>query len=71
MRHFLFASAVLAGLSLAASPALADAASDLFAGFQAKSKDPIQVDAQALEVHEEGTQRISVFSGGVTVLRVY
>jgi lipopolysaccharide export system protein LptA len=69
MRHFLFASAVLAGLSLAASPALADAASDLFAGFQAKSKDPIQVDAQALEVHEEGPQRISVFSGGVTIKR--
>ena len=68
MRRVGTIAAVVAGLTFAA-PALADTASDMFAGFQAKSKDPIQVDAQALEVHEEGTQRISVFSGGVTVKR--
>lgn len=43
--------------------------SDLFAGFQSDSKDPVQVDAATLEVFEEGKQRISVFSGGVTVKR--
>jgi lipopolysaccharide export system protein LptA len=51
------------------SPAFADPAAEIFGGFQAKSTDPIQVDAAALETYEEGTQRISVFSGGVTVKR--
>ncbi len=69
MRRAAIAIAVVAGFAMGAPAAFGDAASDIFAGFQAKSKDPIQVDAQALEVHEEGTQRISVFSGGVTVKR--
>jgi lipopolysaccharide export system protein LptA len=58
-----------AAILVAAPAAHADTASDMFAGFQASSKDPIQVDAQALDVHEDGNQRISVFSGGVTVKR--
>jgi lipopolysaccharide export system protein LptA len=62
-------AAIAALLIGAALPAHADPAVDLFSGFQSKSKDPIQVDAQALETYEEGTQRISVFSGGVTVTR--
>lgn len=41
----------------------------LFTGFQAKSQDPIQVDAGQLEISEEGNQRISVFSGNVVVRR--
>ncbi len=61
------AAAIL--IALAASPAFADPAADIFGGFQAKSTDPIQVDAASLETSEEGTQRISVFSGGVTVKR--
>jgi len=56
-------------IATVASPALGDTTADIFGGFQSKSKDPIQVDAQALETYEEGTQRISVFSGGVTVKR--
>jgi lipopolysaccharide export system protein LptA len=60
--------AALAVLTLATG-ARADTTSDIFAGFQSKSKDPIQVDAQALEVHEDNGQRVSVFSGGVTVTR--
>jgi lipopolysaccharide export system protein LptA len=52
-----------------ALPAAADSTSDIFAGFQGKSKDPVQVDAESLEVYEEGAQRVSVFSGGVTVKR--
>ncbi|MEJ0011486.1 MAG: LptA/OstA family protein [Bauldia sp.] len=61
--------AVAALLALAVSPAFADPTADIFGGFQAKQTDPIQVDAQSLETYEEGTQRISVFSGGVTVKR--
>jgi lipopolysaccharide export system protein LptA len=61
--------AVVLVLALSASPALADPAADIFGGFQAKSNDPIQVDAASLETYEEGAQRISVFSGGVTVKR--
>ena len=49
--------------------ASAQSASDLFAGFQARSKDPVQVDARSLEIYEEGTQRVSVFSGDVVVRR--
>lgn len=66
MRRMVAAALLVAGLAL---PAHADPAVDMFSGFQSKSKDPIQVDAQALETYEEGTQRISVFSGGVTVTR--
>jgi len=42
---------------------------DIFSGFNAKSKDPIQVDAKTLEIYEENKQRISVFSGNVVVTR--
>jgi lipopolysaccharide export system protein LptA len=56
-------------LATLAPPAFADSTADIFGGFQAKSKDPIQVDAQALETYEDGDQRVSVFSGGVTVKR--
>jgi lipopolysaccharide export system protein LptA len=44
-------------------------ASDLFAGFQKNSKDPVQIDAASLEISEEGKQRISEFSGNVIVRR--
>jgi lipopolysaccharide export system protein LptA len=68
-RLSLTVAAALAALMLAGGGAMADPTADIFSGFQSKSKDPIQVDAQALEVHEENGQRISVFSGGVTVTR--
>ena len=42
---------------------------DVFTGFNAKSKDPIQVDAKTLEVFEENKQRISIFTGDVVVTR--
>lgn len=60
------AAAIMVGL---ASPAAAAGADDLFKGFSGKSKDPIHVDAEALEIEEQGDTRISVFSGGVTVTR--
>jgi lipopolysaccharide export system protein LptA len=56
-------------LVVAASSAHADQTADMFKGFQAKSTDPIQVDAESLETYEDSGQRISVFSGGVTVKR--
>jgi lipopolysaccharide export system protein LptA len=52
-----------------ASEAPAAQTETLFTGFQAKSDDPIQVDAGQLEISEEGDQRISVFSGNVIVRR--
>ncbi len=61
-------AAIVAALATA-SPALAQGAADLFAGFQTKSKDPVQVDAGVLEISEQGKQRISVFSGDVVVRR--
>src|SRR5262249_23431405 len=51
------------------SPAPASGAGDIFTGFQANSKDPIQVDAKTLETYEEGKQRISIFTGNVIVTR--
>lgn len=62
---FLALAAALAG-PLAAT---AEEAADIFAGFQAKSTDPIEVSSATLEVYEQDKQRVSVFSGGVTVKR--
>ena len=62
--------AALFGLALAAVPGAAAAATaDLFNGFQAKSKDPVKVDAGVLEISEKDKQRISIFSGNVVVTR--
>jgi lipopolysaccharide export system protein LptA len=60
--------AALAAVLLPALPALAQS-TDVFSGFGAKGKGPIEVDAKTLEILEEGEQRISTFSGGVTVTR--
>jgi len=49
--------------------ATAQGAADIFAGFQARSDAPVEVDAQSLEIFEDGDQRVSVFSGGVEVRR--
>jgi lipopolysaccharide export system protein LptA len=62
--------ACLMVVALVAVPGTAGAATaDLFNGFQAKSKDPVQVDAGVLEISEQGKQRISVFKGNVVVRR--
>jgi lipopolysaccharide export system protein LptA len=60
--------AAFAAIILPALPALAQS-TDVFSGFGAKGKGPIEVDAKTLEIVEEGDQRISTFSGGVTVTR--
>ena len=67
-RHRLLLPAVLALALFSALPALAQS-TDLFSGFSKKGNGPIEVDAQTLEIVEEGEQRISTFSGGVTVRR--
>ncbi len=60
----------LAVALVAACPVPAGAATaDLFNGFQAKSKDPVEVTAGVLEISEKGNQRISEFKGNVVVHR--
>jgi lipopolysaccharide export system protein LptA len=66
IRRWSVALVLTAGI---AGPAAAEGAADLFSGFQTKSNAPVQVDAQTLEVYEEGKERIAVFSGNVTVTR--
>lgn len=70
MRRRRVAAGLAAAIAIAsAGPAAAESAAELFSGFQAKSNEPVRVDAQALEVYEEGEQRVSVFSGNVVVTR--
>ncbi len=56
-------------VAFATLPSVAETAADLFQGFQAKSNEPVQVNADGLEVYEQGKQRVSVFSGHVVVTR--
>jgi lipopolysaccharide export system protein LptA len=67
MTRFIFAVAL--ALVVAAPAAAQSSATDIFSGFQSRSTDPVEVNAETLEVYEEGNQRITVFSGGVTVTR--
>ena len=70
LRAIAFGGLIAAALVFAVAPAAqAASAADLFTGFQAKSKDPIQVDAKVLDISEQGKQRVSVFSGNVVVRR--
>lgn len=67
MKYVVFAFAVL--LAVPGAAFAQSSASDMFAGFQAQSNDPIEVNSENLEVYEEGDQRVTVFSGGVVVTR--
>ncbi len=67
-RNRLLIPMALAAALVSALPAFAQS-TDLFTGFSKKGNGPIEVDAQTLEIVEEGEQRISTFSGGVTVRR--
>jgi lipopolysaccharide export system protein LptA len=60
---------VAGGLAAAGAAAAQQQTSDLFSGFQTNSKDPVHIDADSLDIREDGNQRISVFSGGVVVKR--
>lgn len=63
--------AVTCALLLAGLPAAAqqDRASNLFRDFSAGSKEPVEVEADQLEVAEKDKTRISTFRGNVTVRR--
>lgn len=63
------ALALVVALGWFAPAAAQSSATDIFSGFQAQSSDPVEVSAETLEVYEEGNERITVFSGGVTVTR--
>ena len=71
--HFPKSRRILLGLVaavLVVLPAAAEQPSaQAFTGFQGKSKQPIQIDATALEISETDTQRIAIFEGNVTVTR--
>ncbi|MHA1157290.1 MAG: LptA/OstA family protein [Alphaproteobacteria bacterium] len=71
MRALWWAIVLAAGLpgGFMAGTALAQGAGDIFAGFQAQSNAPIQVDADSLEIYETETQRIAIFEGAVEVRR--
>lgn len=63
---------VFVSLALAASlpaPAFAQSAGDLFSGLQSQSDAPVEVTSDTLEVFDDGKNRITVFSGNVTVKR--
>jgi lipopolysaccharide export system protein LptA len=62
-------AAALLAVSSARSASAQASGGDIFSGFQANSKDPVQVDAKTLEIYGENKQRISVFSGNVVVTR--
>lgn len=65
----LAAASLAAGVLLSVPPAAGESAADMFSAFQARSSAPVQVDAELLEIYEEGEQRVSVFSGNVVVSR--
>jgi lipopolysaccharide export system protein LptA len=67
--RYLVLAALAAALALPVPAAAQSSASDMFAGFQNQSDDPIEINSENLEVYEEGDQRITVFSGGVVVTR--
>ena len=69
MRAFRLGALVVLALAAAGPGPVHAATADLFNGFQAKSKDPVEVNAGSLEISEKGKQRISVFSGNVVVRR--
>ncbi len=68
MKRSLLLPLTIAVALFAAMPAHAQS-TDLFSGFSKKGGGPIEVDAKTLEIVEDGDQRISTFSGGVTVVR--
>jgi lipopolysaccharide export system protein LptA len=56
-------------MALGAVEARAQSSADLFKGFQTNQKGPVNVEADSLDVVEKDGQRISTFTGNVTVTR--
>jgi len=66
---FRLAAMVLLWSPLAAGPAFAQATGEMFKGFQSDESGPVNVEADQLDVSQKDGQRISTFSGNVTVTR--
>lgn len=56
-------------MALGAVEARAQSSADLFKGFQTNQKGPVNVEADSLDVVEKDGQRVSTFTGNVTVTR--
>lgn len=70
MRHVALMRFLATVIAFSAATGFAGAQStDIFSGFSGKSGAPIEVDAETLEIIEEGDQRVSIFDGGVTITR--
>jgi lipopolysaccharide export system protein LptA len=67
-RRLLLALAFLP-MAFGAVEAWAQSSADLFKGFQTGQKGPVNVEADSLDVVEKDGQRISTFTGNVTVTR--
>ena len=67
--RFCFAIALAAPLLFGGAAAHAQTTGEMFKGFQSDEKGPVNVEADALDVQEKGGQRVSTFSGNVTVTR--
>ncbi|BCP55944.1 hypothetical protein K32_45610 [Kaistia sp. 32K] len=67
-RRLLLALAFLP-MAFGAVEARAQSSGDLFKGFQTGQKGPVNVEADSLDVVEKDGQRISTFTGNVTVTR--
>ncbi len=67
LRRFVLATALVIGAASAAGAQ--QPAPKLFGGLSSNSEGPVNVEADALDVVEQDGQRISTFSGNVTVTR--
>lgn len=64
-----FLPMMLGPMALGAVQAQAQSSADLFKGFQTNQQGPVNVEADSLDVVEKDGQRISTFTGNVTVTR--
>jgi len=69
LSHRLVFALAFLPMALGAVEARAQSSADLFKGFQTGQKGPVNVEADSLDVVEKDGQRISTFTGNVTVTR--
>lgn len=69
LSHRLVFALAFLSLAFGAIEARAQSSADLFKGFQTGQKGPVNVEADSLDVAEKDGQRISTFTGNVTVTR--
>lgn len=69
LSHRLVFALAFLPMALGAVEASAQSSGDLFKGFQTGQRGPVNVEADSLDVVEKDGQRISTFTGNVTVTR--